>query len=70
MSFRIGNDLFRGETYDKPLVAEGQSVSYITKTSKNIFKLLISVFSDCRRKLVGIFMQLAKHTKNSRRRVN
>jgi len=41
------------EKYHNSLVAAGEFVSIVIKTSKNIFKL----FNDCQRKLAGSLMQ-------------
>jgi hypothetical protein len=43
----------RCRKYRNPLIAEGESVSPMTKNVKNIFKLTISVINDCRKKIGG-----------------
>jgi len=45
------NLVFERREICNPPVAEGKSVSHITKMSKNIFKLLISVFNNCQKEI-------------------
>jgi non-homologous end joining protein Ku len=51
------------EKYQYPPVTEGKSGSLMTKTSKNMFKLLISIVND-RRKKIGVNSLADKYYEN------